>query len=437
VPGPLRIFISSTMRDLANERADVIERLRAFNFEPVNAEAMMPNGNGSWDRLEPEIRSSDVFVLILGETYGWIPETGPMSGSGKSVTELEFDIAKETGLPVLAFVKRLAIEAPTDTEDARRRDAFRQRVGDWDGGLFRTEFDLASDLSEKVGRALILLLTDRFRARLDEDVRETGIQDAGVGLPPTMRSAVRLPADLVDAVASRQAILLLGAGASLEAGMPSAAAFIDAMVERIHEIDPAYRPVGSGTLFNAVATDFESLLGRDNLSRLAEQLVNSPYLGGPTEAHGIAGRLFDTVVTTNYDLLLEKALDAAEQDGGQAGSTRGPRIIKLHGSIDRPDGLVLTEADLASLERRDPVQWSAVSELLRSRPVLSIGSSLRDPSVVRLLEAVGTDLRGWVAVPQTSEAERVRLARWGLDMVEGSAYEVLSALERAVRRRQL
>ena len=40
----LRIFISSTMKDLANERDEVTRRLRSLNFEPVNAESMLLTG---------------------------------------------------------------------------------------------------------------------------------------------------------------------------------------------------------------------------------------------------------------------------------------------------------------------------------------------------------------------------------------------------------
>jgi len=35
MPGRLRIFISSTMEDLENERDMVVDRLQSANFEPV------------------------------------------------------------------------------------------------------------------------------------------------------------------------------------------------------------------------------------------------------------------------------------------------------------------------------------------------------------------------------------------------------------------
>ena len=76
----IRVFISSTMRDLANERDAVERAVRGLNFEPVSAEGWLPNGSSAWERIEKEIASSDIFVLLIGERYGWSPESGPRAG---------------------------------------------------------------------------------------------------------------------------------------------------------------------------------------------------------------------------------------------------------------------------------------------------------------------------------------------------------------------
>jgi len=170
MPRALRIFISSTMQDLANERDEVRRRLIEFNFEPVNAEGLLPTGQGSWDRIAGEIVSSDLFVVILGDTYGWIPPSGPMHNLGKSVTELEFLEANARGLPVFVFSKRLSAHMDATSEDSRRREAFRSEVESWDGGYFRTDFELASELANKVGRALVAFLSDAYQVqRLSPD----------------------------------------------------------------------------------------------------------------------------------------------------------------------------------------------------------------------------------------------------------------------------
>jgi DNA-binding PadR family transcriptional regulator len=161
----LRVFLSSTMKDLANERLAVRQRLSDLDLEPVNAEGWGPNGSKSWTRIQGEIESSDLFVLILGERYGWIPDIGPGAGSGLSVTHLEFREARRLQIPVLPFLKHLSYDTDRLSEDAQRRDQFRREVTDWAEGQFVAEFELAPDLAAKVGRSLIELLVDEFQAR--------------------------------------------------------------------------------------------------------------------------------------------------------------------------------------------------------------------------------------------------------------------------------
>src|SRR3569833_291233 len=114
MPRPIRVFVSSTMTDLANERDAVVRKLQSYNFAPVNAENLLPNGADSWRRIEEELAGSDLVILILGASYGWIPDAGPHASKGKSVTELEFDEAKRLGLPVLPFVQRVDVKLPDD-----------------------------------------------------------------------------------------------------------------------------------------------------------------------------------------------------------------------------------------------------------------------------------------------------------------------------------
>lgn len=420
------------MKDLANERAEVCSKLEEFNFEPVNAEGLLPNGTGSWQRLEPEIESCDVFVLILGESYGWIPTTGPRASEGKSVTELEYDAAQRVGLPVLAFQKRLVGgNAPSD-EDAKLREAFRARVNDWAGGVFRGEFELARDLAKNVGHAVVGVVTEDFlRVRTRKERTPAPNAAASSCAEYRDRTTVELPRQLVLDVSSQQTVLFLGAGASLQAGLPSAAAFVDAMVERIRSVDDEYTPASSGTLFNAVATDYVSLLGTTELHTLAKRLLIPAFAAEPTIAHRISVRLFDAVLTTNFDTLLEQACES-EDLSPPPRQTNGGRIVKLHGSIDAPETLILTENNIADLEKNQPQLWADALDLLTTRTLLSVGTSLRDPSIVRLLQACQPNLRGWVVLPEFSKADEIRLAKWGLTAIRGDADNVLEALAVAV-----
>ncbi|HEY6729597.1 MAG TPA: SIR2 family protein [Solirubrobacterales bacterium] len=431
MPGPLRIFISSSILDLPNERAEVASKLKELNVEPVLAEEMHPSGEDSWDHLKAEIESCDIFVLILGESYGYIPPSGPMSGEEKSVTELEFDHAMALGIPVLAFMKQLRPESGPPSEDARRREAFRKKVADWDGGLFRGEFNLARELAEKVAQAVVGLIADHFRANeltQRRNTRKAPSHPHGKGIQPI------IPPALKEAAAARQLTLFLGAGASLSTGMPSAAAFVEAMLDRLQTSFPDYSPPRSGTLFNVLSTDFEALLGETSLYELASDLVAPSYVTESAPAHHIAARLFDDIVTTNFDELLEQAVGGdrfhvIDSEIGEDALPPNRRIFKLHGSISNPESLILTEPELANLEEHRSKLWAVLRELFTRQPILFVGSSLRDPSLIQLLEDCGDKVRGWAVMPEFNPSEPARLKRWNLELIHGDADSFLAALD--------
>ncbi len=418
------------MKDLANERDAVRRKLHESNFEPINAEDLLPDGSTSWQRIQAELTESDVMVLILGESYGWIPSSEPHAHAGKSVTELEFLEAQRLNLPVLLFVKH--IEGPSSAQDYALREEFRQRLEAWDGGLFRATFVLAYDLADKVVEALIDFLGGHYLRQVSDEApqsRPPSAAPARSGGPPP------LPSELTKAVHTRRAVVLIGAGVSLQAGLPSVDLFIAAMRHRIERHDPLYRPAASGSLFFAVAADLEALLGADELRRVVEQLVTPKYFAGTTDSHRTALKLFDLVVTTNYDELLERAaVDHAvvSDDATLVDLADHAAIIKLHGSLNRPESLVLTEGELAGAVFTNSQMYEALVRELRHRPLIAVGSSLRDPSLVALLEAARPQLHGWAVADLIPMADRARIQRWNLDPLEGDAPAFFAALLQAV-----
>jgi hypothetical protein len=238
----------------------------------------------------------------------------------------------------------------------------------------------------------------------------------------------------VRAVADRSAVLFAGAGLSLQAGLPSAFAFAEGLVQRLAAQDPAYAMPLGGNTFNGIASDFELLLGRPALEKALQELVGVQEVATPAQAHDAAVRLFDLVVTTNYDNLLERSASASRLtlilDELAAESLPPRALVKLHGSLDHPSGIVLTDAELA----RFPVNRSrllhAVADQLRARPVIVVGSSLRDPSIVALFDQCIPRIRGWIVTPVSSEVDRLRVRRWGLNPILATAEEFFAALLR-------
>jgi Domain of unknown function (DUF4062)/SIR2-like domain len=431
VPGPLRVFVSSTMNDLANERAAVVARLHEFNFEPVNAESVVPTGRGSWEVLEDEIASCDVFVLILGDRYGWIPTDGPHARDGLSVTELEYRAARRLGLPVFPFFKKLNYGSPAETADAKARDEFRREVSAWNHGHFKVDFELALDLAPLVSKSIVHFLTERSRRTADVR-RPTATPPARV---PAAKHLIALPNELVKAVADRSAILLAGAGMSLQAGLPSAAVFTETLLQRIQEVDPTYVRGGHGSDLNSVASDLERLLGPDALQAALGDLMALQHTTSPSNSQEIAVDSFDLVVTTNYDTLLERAdirsrLDVVDRELERPLATSS--LVKLHGSLDDPQWLVVTRKDLDVHSERRRRLLEAIRQQLRSRPLVVVGSSLRDPSTVRLIDECRPDIHGWMITPTLNEVDRLRATDWNLVPVIATADDFFLSLHQSL-----
>lgn len=432
------------MKDLANERDAVKRRLKDFNFEPVLAEDILPNGVSSWERIVQEIESCHVMVLISGERYGWIPPDGPMAAERKAITHLEYLRAKENGLPVLAFFKRLD-DIDHSSDDARLREQFRREIAAWKDGAFIQQFALASDLASHVTEALVRMLQDDYQRRhIGNRAPAVAEATARIIAADSVRaesSMLPLPNRLVESVSQGHACMFAGAGISLSAGLPGAPAFIEQLTQLVRSRDREYSVNAVGAGFSVAATDAEVACGQVALRSAVVQLVDPPQGVQPTGAHALAVRLFGRILTTNFDSLFERAAAAKGLSYDTvvteiADHKLPPKVIvKLHGSAHQAGSLMLTEREVLMLDLHRPKLWGAVVHLLATTTVVVLGTSLRDPSVVRLFERalqVQGELSGYYVVPHASQTTQARVAQWGLQTVAADADTFMSALDHRV-----
>jgi hypothetical protein len=190
--------------------------------------------------------------------------------------------------------------------------------------------------------------------------------------------------------------------------------------------------------FAGVAADLEAARGRRFLVEAVVNLIRPPLGIEPTDAHLRAVTLFDQIVTTNYDGLFEEALRRRNREAvliveELAASALPERtVVKLHGSAAKPESLLLTERDVFLFDRTRPKLWQAAVDLLRKKQVVVLGSSLKDPSIVRLFSEVGPDLSGWFVVPSLWQFAPAWLRPWNLECVTADADSFLEELEQRV-----
>jgi len=115
----VKIFVSSVWKDLANHRTALENEIKSFEDIFIGMEYFGTVSESPAEYCIERVRSSHLFVGIIGQTYGSIE-----GSRNKSFTEIEYDTAVEYAIPCLIYLQRELPDYPTD---ARQRD-FRARL---------------------------------------------------------------------------------------------------------------------------------------------------------------------------------------------------------------------------------------------------------------------------------------------------------------------
>ena len=211
----IRVFVSSTMEELAPERAGVRRAIEHLHLSPVLFE-LGARAHPPRSLYRSYLDQSHVFVAIYWERYGWI-------APGMDVSGLEDEYLLTGVKPKLVYVKRpapqrearlnemldrirasdeVSYKSFSDTEELERlvaddlaflvSEAFLTNTGSRTEGVRRPRLTLPADVSTFVGRAGEI---SQLRSLLErEDVRLVTLTGPG-GIGKT-RLALRLAADL-------------------------------------------------------------------------------------------------------------------------------------------------------------------------------------------------------------------------------------------------
>jgi len=203
----------------------------------------------------------------------------------------------------------------------------------------------------------------------------------------------------LDDIEAGKCVPFIGAGFSLNARLP-----IGKVMPAWPELTAHLASIGRLTVDSggpAVASEFEKRFGRVQLIEAIRKALHTGT-AEPGDAHRAFAELpFDTVYTTNFDLLLEDAFTAIKRPfRSLVGELQMPfhggplttSVVKMHGDLRHEEHVIVTREDYERYLDTYPVIATHLSALLITKTALFVGYSLSDPDFNHVRQVVRSRL---------------------------------------------
>jgi formylglycine-generating enzyme required for sulfatase activity len=208
-----------------------------------------------------------------------------------------------------------------------------------------------------------------------------------------------IPHSLIEACRAKSCVPFIGAGLSMQSGLPSWASIIGEMksylAKRASQPADELRWLESNGPLEIADRFKRKMSPAEYQQRLVSWFDPADSKIAPAHA-ALMETPWPFLVTTNFDRLIETAFT---QTAGRmlttswtyeqlvkANAAGNQFLVKLHGSVEDPDSVVLTESDYARLAAKEERLLRFIGEsLLTMKRVMFVGLSMSDPELRSLL----------------------------------------------------
>lgn len=249
---------------------------------------------------------------------------------------------------------------------------------------------------------------------------------------------------LADKLRQGNVVAFLGAGASRTyvddrsgktyPGLPSASEIVQSLSKK--------KPyINENMSFPQVMFMVKQVENRNEVERILEDHIDAPTLN-PLPVHQLlADMSFSAFITTNYDRLLEKALEKQrkkfisiieENDVSRWRNSQLP-VIKIHGCVSRPKTMIAAEDEYRPLSSSKPVMAALLTALLANKTVLFLGFSLADDDFRTLYQELkgllGNNMpTSYAIVRNCDDYQKIYWGKQGVDIIEDDLTRFLRML---------
>jgi hypothetical protein len=369
---------------------------------PTQGGQLRLEATASWKKGETRVRKLSEWPAGGPEPQTWLVNVGGAPG-----TPVEWYLEGVRQFVAAAARDLAALEGP-GSQRALPLVAM-PLVGTGQGGAAAIKGEVVGQLLDELYRAasihavdLLLVTHDAPAFAAAQAVRRARSGPVGTDQyrsfwsqldPQLLEHAARL----AHHAATGSLVLFLGAGVSVGAGLPTWPALLRLLGERAGLSDQLDALAELPLVDQARIVESRMQSRRELAHLIATELTTNRF----SLSHSLLAALpVSEIITTNYDRLFEMAAEALGPDRAVAllpdevPNHRRRWLLKLHGSIDRPESIVLTREDYLRYGDRRAALAAIVQALLLTRHMLFVGFSLTDDNFHRIADDVRKVVRG-------------------------------------------